>query len=469
MHIGQMTVGGADLPPRPLLTVFDPATGRAAGSAPDASREDIDAAFAAAAGAFPAWSRDLATRRGALKALAEVLEESADALGGLLLTEKGTPRAECVEEVEGCALWLRHFADHAFDAELSTDEMGALVEIHQRPLGVVAAIAPWNFPLLLAAWKLAPALLAGNTVVLKPSPFTPLATLQFGVLARRVLPPGVLNVISGGDEVGAMMTSHPVPRKVSFTGSIETGKLIAAASAPDLKRLTLELGGNDAAIVLDDADVEAVADGVFWGAFANSGQVCSAIKRVYVTDANHDTLVDALVARARNTVCGDGRDPRSQLGPVSTEPQLERLVELTEDAIARGAKAVIGGHRRAGDGYFFEPTILVDAVDGMPIVDEEQFGPVLPIIRVSDAEEALARANSTQFGLSGSVWGTDPARLFSFAERMQCGTSWINTHLMVGPSQPFGGVKWSGIGVENGAHGLREFTTTHVVYRPAEA
>jgi acyl-CoA reductase-like NAD-dependent aldehyde dehydrogenase len=335
----------------------------------------------------------------------------------------------------------------------------------RRPLGVVAAITPWNFPLTLAFWKIAPALLAGNTMVLKPSPFTPLSTLKVAELLRDVLPPGVLNVVSGGDELGAWMTSHPMPRKISFTGSIETGKKVAASAAPDLKRVTLELGGNDPAIVLDDADPATVAKAIFAGAFNNNGQVCSAIKRVYVPEALYDDVVDALAVHAKAVKVGDGTDPESKLGPINNAPQFERVKELVADAISQGARAVTGGHAMDRPGYFFEPTILAGLSDGTRIVDEEQFGPALPVISYRDLGDAVDRANATHFGLSGSVWSADPDRAASVAAELECGTAWINTHLALSPQQPFGGFKWSGVGVENGPWGLAEFTEFQAVHR----
>jgi acyl-CoA reductase-like NAD-dependent aldehyde dehydrogenase len=329
----------------------------------------------------------------------------------------------------------------------------------------VAAITPWNFPLNLAFWKIAPALLAGNTMVLKPSPYTPLSTLKTGELLRSTLPPGVLNIVSGGDELGGWMTSHPVPRKISFTGSIETGKLVAAAAAPDLKRVTLELGGNDPAIIMDDADPAAVADGIFGGAFANNGQICSAIKRVYVPERLYDEVVEALASRARAVSVGDGADGASKLGPINNAPQFERVKELVADALAHGATAAAGGKAMDRPGYFFEPTVLSGLSDGVRIVDEEQFGPALPVISYRDIDDAVERANGTHFGLSGSVWGTDTDRANEVAGRLEAGTAWVNVHLAMGPQFPFGGFKWSGIGVENGPWGLAEFTDIQTMHR----
>jgi acyl-CoA reductase-like NAD-dependent aldehyde dehydrogenase len=335
--------------------------------------------------------------------------------------------------------------------------------VHRRPLGVVAAITPWNFPIILAVWKIAPALLAGNTVVIKPSPFTPLSTLALGETLRGSLPPGVLNVVSGGDDLGKWMTSHPVPRKISFTGSIETGKHVAASAAPDLKRLTLELGGNDAAIVLPDVDPAAIADKLFWGAFENTGQVCSAIKRVFVHEDQYAATIEALAERARSVVVGDGFDAKTELGPLNNRPQFERVQELVSDAIDAGATVSAGGSAREGGGYFFEPTILSDVGEGVRIVDEEQFGPALPVLRYREVDDAIERANGTMFGLSGSVWSNDRERATELAGKLECGTAWVNQHLQIVPHAPFGGAKWSGIGVENGPWGLYGFTEARTI------
>jgi acyl-CoA reductase-like NAD-dependent aldehyde dehydrogenase len=386
-------------------------------------------------------------------------------LAPILTSEQGKPLGDAGIEVFASAIWSQYFANLETPQQIIQDDDTAFVEVARRPLGVVAAITPWNFPLTLAFWKIAPALLAGNTMVLKPSPFTPLTTLKVGEMLRDVFPPGVLNVVSGGDELGAWMTSHPVPRKISFTGSIETGKKVAASAAPDLKRVTLELGGNDPAIVLDDADPAVVAKAIFAGAFNNNGQVCSAIKRVYVPEAMYDDVVEGLAVQARAIKVGDGTEPDSKLGPINNEPQFERVKELVADALSKGARAVTGGAAMDRPGYFFEPTILAGLSDGTRIVDEEQFGPALPVISYRNETDAIDRANATHFGLSGSVWSADPERASAVAAQLECGTAWVNTHLALSPEQPFGGFKWSGIGVENGPWGLAEFTEFQVVHR----
>jgi acyl-CoA reductase-like NAD-dependent aldehyde dehydrogenase len=460
-----MTIGGAAVAGTRSFAVLNPATNAVYAKAPECSRDELDAAIAAAETAYPAWRADEKARREALIAAAARLKGAVAELAPIITAEQGKPLQQSKYEVYGGEGWLRYFAGLEIPREVIQDDKRAFVEVVRRPLGVVAAITPWNYPVSSACTKIAPALVAGNTVVLKPSPFTPLATLRMGELLREVLPPGVLNIVSGSDTLGAWMTEHPAVRKISFTGSVATGKKIAAAAAPDLKRTTLELGGNDPAIVLEDADVDAVAEGIFWGAFSNTGQICSAIKRVYAPRALYGKLVDALADRARKVVVGDGADKATQLGPISTRPQFERVRELVGDALARGARAAAGGAALPGPGNYFAPTILSDLDDGVRIVDEEQFGPALPVVAYRDLDDALARANGTHFGLAGSVWSADPERAAQVASRLECGTAWINTHLMQGPAQPFGGFKWSGIGVENGAPGLAQFCEIQTLYR----
>jgi len=460
-----MTIGGAAVAGTTTFDVLNPATNAVHARAPECSRDELEAAMAAASAAFPAWRADEAARREALSAAAKLLKESAGQLGPEITAEQGKPLREAGYEAMAGESWLGYYANLALPREVIQDDKRAFVEVVTRPLGVVAAITPWNFPVSSACMKIAPALAAGNTVVLKPSPFTPLATLRLGELLRTVFPPGVLNVVSGGDALGALMTEHPAVRKITFTGSVATGKRVAAAAAPDLKRITLELGGNDPAIVLDDADVDKVADGIFWSSFANSGQICSAIKRVYVPEALRGRLVDALADRARKAVVGNGAEKGTQLGPITTRPQFERVRGLVEDALAAGARVAAGGAPLEGPGNFFAPTVLTDIEDGVRIVDEEQFGPVLPVVAYRDVEDAVERANRTHFGLDGSVWSADPDRAAAVASRLECGTAWINTHLMQGPAQPFGGAKWSGIGVENGPWGLAGFYELQTLYR----
>lgn len=460
-----MTIGGEAVATTGSFDVVDPATGTPFAAAPECTEAQLEEAMRSAESAYATWRRDDAARRELLLVGAEALLAATDSIAPLLTREQGKPLADAKMEVRSVALWLRHFAGLEVDDEILQDDEKAHIRVTRRPLGVVAAITPWNFPLSLAAWKIAPALRAGNTMVLKPSPYTPLATLRMGEVLAGVLPAGVLNVISGSDPLGAVMTSHPVPRKISFTGSVNTGKHVAAAAAPDLKRITLELGGNDPAILLDDVDVEAVAERLFWSAFRNNGQVCSAVKRVYAPESRYAEVVEALAAVAGSVRVGPGIEPGSQLGPLNNAPQRDRVAALVHDAVSRGGQAVTGGTAVDGPGFFYQPTILSGVEDGMAVVDEEQFGPVLPVLPYRSVDDALARANGTHFGLSGSVWGSDADRAAAVAEELDCGTAWVNTHLALRPDQPFGGAKWSGIGVENGHWGLHSFTEVRVLHR----
>jgi acyl-CoA reductase-like NAD-dependent aldehyde dehydrogenase len=429
-----MTIDGQAVPSERTFGVVNPATGEVFEQTPDCTRQQLDQAMESAQKAYRDWNSDPALRRAALSKAADLLFGAGAELAPTLTAEQGKPLTDANIEVLGAGVWFKYFADLDLPREVIQDDDNAFVEVVRRSLGVVAAITPWNFPLVLASWKIAPALLAGNTIVLKPSPYTPLTTLKLGELLSSVLPPGVLNVVSGGDELGQWMTAHPVPRKVSFTGSVAAGKHVAASAAPDLKRVTLELGGNDAAIVLDDVDPAAIANKLFWGAFQNNGQVCSAIKRVYVPERIYDDVVEALASEARSVRVGAGDQEGVQLGPINNRPQFERVKELVSDAISSGAKPVTGGKPMDGPGYFFEPTILAGLSDGTRIVDEEQFGPALPVISYRHLDEAVERANATQFGLSGSVWGGDPERASEVAGRLEVGTAWVNTHLALQPN-----------------------------------
>jgi acyl-CoA reductase-like NAD-dependent aldehyde dehydrogenase len=460
-----MTIGGQPIDAAARFGVVNPATGRVFAGAPECSREQLDEAMNAALAAAASWRADEDARRAALHAAASATLAHQEELAAILCAEQGKPLKAAAFEVAETARWLSASAELEMPRAIVQDDARGYAEVVHRPLGVVAAITPWNFPLLLAGWKLGPALLAGNTVVLKPSPFTPLSTLRLGEVLASVLPPGVVNVVSGGDELGAWMTGHPAVRKISFTGSVPTGKAVAATAAPDLKRFTLELGGNDAAIVLDDADPAAIERGLFWGAFINNGQICAGIKRIYVPEKLHDDLVEALAERARKVRVGPGTEDGVQLGPIQNQPQFDRVRGLVADALDRGARAAVGGRPMDRDGYFFHPTILTGATEGTPIVDEEQFGPAVPVLSYRDVDEAVRRANDTRYGLSGSVWSPDAERAAAVAARLDCGTAFVNDHLTLEPHIPFGGAKWSGMGVENGPWGLAEFTALQVLYR----
>lgn len=460
-----MTIGGEPVRSAASFPVEDPATGEIIAEVAECSKEQLDQAMRCAEQAMGAWMADAAARRAALKALADAVTASSDELAALITDEQGKPLAEARGEVREAASELRYFADLEVPAELISQGSGSpSVRLMHRPVGPVAAITPWNFPLGTAVTKIAPSLAAGCTMVLKPSPYTPLACLRFGELTRAVLPPGVLNVISGSDQAGAWMSEHPIPRMVSFTGSVATGKRIAAAVAPDLKRVVLELGGNDPAVVLDDADLDQAADGLFASAFSNCGQVCTAIKRIYVPARLHADYTAALADRARAAKVGDGRKADTEIGPLCNGPQRNRVSELVTDAIQRGARVAAGGKAIDGPGHFFEPTVLSSVDDDVRIVGEEQFGPAVPVLAYSDVDEVIRRANNTRFGLGASIWTSDPERGATLATAIESGTVWVNTHQDAVAGQPFGGMKWSGTGVEGGLQGLIGYTDLQVVY-----
>jgi acyl-CoA reductase-like NAD-dependent aldehyde dehydrogenase len=445
------------------LDVINPATGRILTTAPRADRAQLEKAVAAAKAAFPGWSAKPLGERGALLVkLAEALEAEQDNFAHLLTEEQGKPLPDALFEITFSIAVLRYFATLDLPIEVLKEDGTQKVVRQHRPLGVVAAITPWNLPLLLLMIKVAPALLAGNTVVAKPAPTTPLTTLKFGELCASILPPGVVNVVVDQNDLGTALTSHPDVAKVAFTGSTATGKKVMASAAGTLKRLTLELGGNDAAIVLEDADPKEVAPKIFAAATILSGQGCIAIKRLYVHDSIYDIVCDELGRLARATVVGDGLEPGTQMGPIQNQAQFEKVKGFLEDARQNGT-IVAGGGVLEREGYFVQPTIVRDIPDSARLVREEQFGPVLPVLRYSNIDDAIARANDTEFGLGGSVWSSDRERAFRVATRVNAGMVWVNKHLDAGLDTPFAGAKQSGLGVEMGQEGLEEFTQATII------
>jgi acyl-CoA reductase-like NAD-dependent aldehyde dehydrogenase len=460
-----MTIDGQAVTSPGTLKVINPATGEVFAEVPDCTREQLDLAMGSAQRAFHDWKDDYAKRRAVMYACADALEANAEELGRLATMEQGMPLAAGTGSVMGAARNFRYYADLDIPRITVQDDDAALIEIVRRPIGVIAAIKPWNVPIGMAVNTIAPAFRAGCTVVLKPSPFTPVVTVRMGEILRDLVPAGVLNIVSGGNELGQWMTEHPVPRGVSFTGSIATGKKVNVAAAADLKRVLLELGGNDAAIVLPDADPADVAEKLFWPAFRNSGQICMAVKRVFVPEELQEPVVEALAAKARSVKVGNGLDEGVELGPINNEPQFERVKGLVAEAIEQGAVAAAGGHPIEGDGYFFEPTILTNLAEGARIVDEEQFGPALPILTYRTVPEAIERANATNYGLGASVWSADPLRAAEVAEQLEAGTVWVNTHMQLSHDAPFTGMKWSGLGSEMGLWSIYAYTDPQTVYR----
>lgn len=459
----KLLINGKLVPGAGSFDVINPATEQTLASCPRADHAQLNEAVAAAKSAFPAWSRrPLAERRQFLLRLADSLSAHSLEFARLLTQEQGKPLAHAAGEIGGAVAMIRAFA--AMDLPVKVLEETEAVRIVQQrvPLGVVAAITPWNFPLLLLMLKLPPALLAGNTIVAKPAPTTPLTTLRFGALCADILPAGVVNIITDANDLGNALTSHPDVAKVAFTGSTATGRKVMASVAGTLKRLTLELGGNDAAIVLDDVDPKEIAAKIFNGAMLNSGQVCLAIKRVYAPDSIYDSLCAELVKLADAAIVGDGLKEGTQFGPLQNKAQFEKVQGFIEDARARG-KIIAGGNPVNRPGYFIRPTIVRDIPDDARLVREEQFGPVLPVLRYSDVDDAIARANDSDYGLGATVWSSNAARAYEVALRIDSGTVWINKHLDLPPHVPFGGAKQSGLGTEMGQEGLEEFTQAKVI------
>lgn len=459
-----MTIDGLAAHGPSILAVINPATEACIAEVPDASREQLDQAVEAAQRAFPHWSvQPIEVRQEALRQIAALLVDNAPALGELLMREQGRPLAGAVEEIHGAAHWCAEFAKQSLPVETLEDSETDLVQLQHVPLGVVGAIVPWNFPVMLAMWKVAPALLAGNTMVLKPSPFTPLTTLRIGELLRDILPPGVLNVISGGEALGPWMSEHPGIDKLSFTGSTPTGRKVMASAAPTLKRLTMELGGNDAAIVMPDVDVQQVAPLLFWGAFYSNAQICIAIKRLYIHEAIYEPLVQALVTLAQQVKIGPGDEEGVQIGPVQNHLQFQRLQDLLEDTRRNGYRILCGGEVPEGKGYFLPLTLVDNPPEDSRVVREEAFGPILPLLRFSSVDEVIARANDSEYGLGGSVWSQDIDEAQRIARRLRSGLVWINDVLRCAPNKPLAGHKQSGVGVENGLAGLLEYTVPQTV------
>jgi acyl-CoA reductase-like NAD-dependent aldehyde dehydrogenase len=465
-HI-QLVIGGEAVKTDRHQEIRNPSTGDVVGLMPLATEADLDTAVRKAASAFATWKDTTdAERADACRRIASVIETHAEELAKLLTLEQGKPLGGLGSRFEiGCsAQWTRHTAETALPVEVLQDGPEGRVELHRKPIGVVASITPWNYPVMIACWHIAPAIRAGNTVVIKPSPNAPLSTIRLVELINEVLPPGVVNVISGANEIGAAMSRHPGIAKVIFTGSNATGRRIMESAAPTLKRLTLELGGNDAGIVLPDADPKAIAEGLFWGAFINSGQTCACLKRLYVHDSIYEDVCRELTAYARNVPVGDGLSETSALGPLQNKMQYDIVASCVEDARAKGGRVLLGGNPSDGPGYFYPVTLVADVDHGCKLVDIEQFGPALPIIRYSTVAEAIAKANDSAVGLGGSVWGTDLEQAKDVARRLECGSVWINKHGAIQPNAPFGGVKQSGFGVEFGVDGLKELTTIQTVF-----
>ena len=458
-------IGGEMISTTATMDVVNPATEEVIGTVPACGKDELDRAVAAARTAFRSWSKTpIEQRRAVIQAISATIKENADELHRLLTAEQGKPHQQAIGEIIGASMMAGAQSTLELDDEVNEDSDARLSRTRRVPVGVVGGIVPWNFPVMMAVQKIVPALLSGCTIVLKPSPFTPLTTLRLAELIKDVVPAGTVNIITGEDSLGPLITSHPGIDKITFTGSTATGKKIMEGASRDLKRITLELGGNDASIVLPDADVEKVAEQLFWSSFTNAGQICVAAKRVYIHEDIYDELSKAIADYARTVKVGDGAQQGTGVGPVQNRKQFERVCELIQDAKDQGYQFLLGGDvDPSGTGYFVPITILDNPPEDARIVAEEQFGPVMPLMKFSTDEEVIERANASDYGLAGAVWTKDTDRGVRIAEQLETGTVWINEYMHLSPFVPFGGHKQSGFGAEYGKDGLLEFTYPQVI------
>lgn len=445
--------------------VINPATEEVIAQVASASVEQVDDAVQAAVQAFKTWKNvpdaDLADALS--KIAADIRADSAE-LAELITLEQGKPLGLAQFEVEAGASWVDFVSSLEIPVDTIPDPSGKTIKVYNRPLGVVASITPWNWPFMIAIWHLIPALKTKNCVVNKPSEYTPLSTIKLVEIMNRHLPQGVCSVVLGTGEVGGALSGHPDVAKVTFTGSTRTGQRILANSVDSLKSVVLELGGNDVGLVLEDADLDVVAERIFGSAFLNAGQTCAALKRLYIHESVYDALTEKLVNIANAQVVGAGLNPQTTFGPIQNKVQYEKVKALIADAVANGGQIITAAKAVPEKGYFVAPTLVTHVNNGIALVDEEQFGPVLPIVKFSDVNEVIEQTNQSEFGLGGSVWSTDIAKAEEIASRMETGTVWINSHSDLSPAAPFGGWKTSGLGFSFGLDGLLLFTHKQAIH-----
>ncbi|MCA1444170.1 aldehyde dehydrogenase [Ensifer sp. IC4062] len=474
----QIFIGGRWCQPasREYFETFDPFLGKPWARIPRCDQRDVDAAVSAARAALEGaeWACMHPTRRGQLLCrFGDLIQQNADRLAAIEVQDNGKLYAEMRTQLGYIPEWFRYFgglADKIEGAVLPIDKPDMFTYTRHEPVGVVAAITPWNSPLMLATWKLAPALAAGCTVVLKPSEFTSASTLELMRLVEEAgFPAGVINVVTGfGTEVGDALTTHPGIDKIAFTGGENSGRHIGRNAADSFKRLTLELGGKSAQLVFPDADLDNAVKGVVSGIFAATGQTCIAGSRVLVHDSIHDQFLEKFIALASTARMGDPMNSETQVGPITTQPQYQRVLSCITMAHDEGAECVLGGKPATGEecggGWFIEPTVFVNVSNSMRIAQEEVFGPVLSVIRFQDDEEAYAMANDTHYGLAAGIWTSDHRRAFNGAWRLRAGSVWTNTYRAVSYMAPFGGFKYSGIGRESGQEAIYDYLETKCVW-----
>jgi len=459
-------INGEEISTPNVFDVKNPATGELIGYAPISEKEHVDAAVAAAKAAQPSWAaKSEEERKEILMKVSQVLIDNTDYLAQWITKEQGKPMAGpgSMFEMQACVGWTQVPASLDLPVEVVYEDETRRDELHRKPIGVIGAIAPWNWPLMIAIWQIIPSLRTGNTVVLKPSEHTTIGTLEMIRLMNTVLPKGVLNSISGHGDVGAMLVENQDVNKIMFTGSEKTARKIINASQGNMARLTLECGGNDPAIILPGTDMKSKAGDLFWGSFINMGQTCACAKRLYVHETDYDEVVGALDDVAGQMPMGNGMEEGIVLGPIQNQMQFDKVNELVESAKESGGTIIRGGSPSDGPGYFYPITLVGDVDNGTRIVDEEQFGPVLPIIKYTTIDEAIQKANDTRTGLGGSVWGDDLEEAAKVASKIETGTVWINQHGVIHPMVPFGGIKDSGYGVEFGVEGLKAVTVPQVI------
>jgi phenylacetaldehyde dehydrogenase len=456
---------------------YNPATGEVLANVAEGDREDIDRAVKAARAAFDSgpWSKMTPSERGRLIwKLADLIEKNAEEFAQLESLDNGKPAAIArLADVPGTIDLFRYMAGWATKIEGNTIPISAhgakfLAMTLREPVGVVGQIIPWNFPLMMASWKLGPALAAGCTVILKPAEQTPLTALRLGELIQEAgFPDGVVNIVPGyGETAGAALAAHPLVDKVAFTGSTEVGKLIVQAATGNLKKVSLELGGKSPNVVFQDADIEGAISGSAMAIFFNQGQTCCAGSRLYVEEKSFDKVVDGVSQLASKIRIGPGLEPTTDMGPLVSEEQLNRVCSYLESGYSEGAKATVGGSREGTKGYFVKPTVLVNTNEKMKVVREEIFGPVVTAIPFSDVDDLVAKANNTEYGLAAGVWTRDITKAHRIASKLRAGTVWINCYNVFDPAMPFGGYKQSGWGREMGHEVLNLYTEVKSVCLP---
>ncbi|KAL8732280.1 MAG: hypothetical protein Q9166_002852 [cf. Caloplaca sp. 2 TL-2023] len=448
---------------------INPATTKPNAEVPVSTQEDVDKAVSAARAAFKSWSKISHEERAQkLVEYTDAIDSYKDDFAKLLTMEQGKPLAQAYQEVGMATSWLRAFSTMKIPEEVVEENEDRQIIHRHVPLGVVGGIIPWNYPILLAVGKIAPALITANTIIIKPSPYAPYCNLKLVELATQIFPPGVVQALSGEEDLGPMFTTHPDIDKIAFTGSIATGKKVMASCAPTLKRVTLELGGNDPCIICEDVDIEAIIPKLAILSFLCCSQICMMIKRLYVHESIYQRFIAAFVEHIKTLKVGPGTDPDVFIGPVQNSMQYEKVKDIYSQIGQQGWKPALGGEMPepdpTGKGYFFQPTIIDNPPEDSSIVTEEPFGPILPVLKWRDEDDVIAKANHSKMGLGASVWSKDLERATRMAKQLESGSVWVNSHFDVAPGVPFGGHKWSGIGMEWGLLGLKAYCNPQTLW-----